>query len=71
MSANFDQKKGRALGVVRPYGDKKGQLGAKGPPLTDPASIDFSKKIQHISWHPKENMVALANHNCIFMFKGI
>lgn len=70
LSANFEQKKGRNLGYVRQYGDKKGMLGGKGGPLTDPASINFNKKVQHLSWHPTENLVALANHNCIFMFKG-
>ena len=70
LSANFDQKKGRNLGYVRQYGEKKGMLGGKGGPFTDPSTINFNKKVQHLSWHPSENLVALANHNCIFMFKG-
>ena len=32
--------------------------------------IDFTKKIRHLACHPTENIVALANHNCLFTFRG-
>ena len=52
LFANFEQKKGKSCGQVRQYGDKKGMLGAKGSQTTDPKSVDFSKKTQHLAWHP-------------------
>ena len=27
-------------------------LGAKGGPTTDPKTVDFNKKTQHLAWHP-------------------
>lgn len=34
-------------------------------------SIDFSKKILHSSWHPKENSVAIAATNNLFLFSTL
>lgn len=33
-------------------------------------SLDFTKKILHASWHPRENTVALAATNNLFLFQG-
>ena len=33
-------------------------------------SLDFTKKILHASWHPKESTVALAATNNLFLFQG-
>jgi serine/threonine-protein phosphatase 2A regulatory subunit B len=32
--------------------------------------LDFGKKIIHASWHPKENTIALAATNNLFLFQG-
>ena len=34
-------------------------------------SLDFSKKILHTSWHPKENIIAIAATNNLYIFHGI
>ncbi len=31
--------------------------------------LDFSKKILHIAWHPKDNIVALAATNNLYLFQ--
>lgn len=33
-------------------------------------SLDFTKKILHASWHPRENTVALAATNNLFLFSS-
>ena len=33
-------------------------------------SLDFSKKILHTSWHPKENIIAIAATNNLYIFHG-
>jgi serine/threonine-protein phosphatase 2A regulatory subunit B len=33
-------------------------------------ALDFSKKIIHASWHPRESTVALAATNNLFLFQG-
>lgn len=33
-------------------------------------SLDFSKKILHTSWHPKENIIAIAATNNLYIFNG-
>ena len=33
-------------------------------------ALDFSKKIIHASWHPREKTVALAATNNLFLFQG-
>ncbi len=42
-----------------------GKLGAKnGPRLRDAIqldTVDFNKKILHMSWHPKENTIAVSH----------
>ncbi|KAJ2999993.1 protein phosphatase 2A regulatory subunit cdc55 [Globomyces sp. JEL0801] len=34
-------------------------------------TLDFGKKIIHASWHPRENTVALAATNNLFLFQGM
>ena len=33
-------------------------------------SFDFTKKILHTSWHPKDNIVAVAATNNLYIFQG-
>ncbi|KAI3654470.1 hypothetical protein MP228_001189 [Amoeboaphelidium protococcarum] len=37
----------------------------------NPDTVDFSKKILHSSWHPKENSVAVAATNNLFLFSTL
>lgn len=32
-------------------------------------SLDYSRKVLHASWHPKENVLALCSTNNLFMFE--
>lgn len=33
-------------------------------------SLDYSKKILHVSWHPNANIIALAATNNLYIFEG-
>ena len=37
-------------------------------PPVDVDDIDFSKKVLHYSWHPKEDIVAVCGCNNLFLF---
>lgn len=32
-------------------------------------SLDFTSKILHTAWHPKDNVIAVAATNNLFLFK--
>ncbi|GAA5904457.1 protein phosphatase 2A regulatory subunit CDC55 [Sporobolomyces salmoneus] len=50
-------------------GGKKGAAGgANGKPIIDTENIDFNKKILHASWHPRENTIAIAATNNLFLY---
>lgn len=63
IEAKFEMKRGKLGGKMRKYQTNK-KLGA----LEGQGSIDFKKKIMNGTWHPKENTVALAFRNCIFLY---
>jgi hypothetical protein len=63
VQAMFDANRGKALGKIRKYAINK-----KLSPLESGArQPDFKKKIVSGCWNPKENTVALAFRNCIFL----
>jgi hypothetical protein len=65
LTTSFEAKRGKAAGAPRRYQPNKKLM----PQTTDtPAPIDFKKKVTQGCWSPKENMVALAFRNCIFMY---
>jgi len=65
LQTSFDLKRGKAARAPRKYNPNKKLL----PQTTDgPASIDFKKKVTQGCWNPKDNTVALAFRNCIFMY---
>lgn len=33
-------------------------------------SLDFAKKLLHVTWHPSENMFAMASSNNWYLFEG-
>ncbi|BGP24324.1 hypothetical protein Rt10032_c03g1552 [Rhodotorula toruloides] len=43
---------------------------AGGKPLIDTESIDYNKKILHASWHPRENTIAIAATNNLFIYSA-
>jgi serine/threonine-protein phosphatase 2A regulatory subunit B len=47
-------------------GNKGGANGVKTP--IDVDNIDFNKKILHASWHPREDTIAIAATNNLFLF---
>jgi len=54
-------KPGAKNGLTRPGGLRDGmQL----------ESLDFNKKILHASWHPKENTIAIAATNNLFLYSA-
>lgn len=61
LATNFEMKRGKTAGVVKKYNNNK-KL-APGEEV-----IDFKKKVMNGSWSPKENTVALAFRNCIFLY---
>jgi serine/threonine-protein phosphatase 2A regulatory subunit B len=61
LSASFENPKGTVIGTVHTEVDKK-------PPTL--ASFDFSRKIQQAAWHPSNQTIAVANHNCLYVFNG-
>ena len=63
LEAKFEMVRGKPGGKVRKYGANK-RLAA----LDGQGAIDFKKKIMNGCWHPKENTVALAFRNCIFLY---
>ena len=63
LEAKFEFKRGKQGGKVRKYTGNK-----KLPALEAQGSIDFKKKVMNGCWNPKENTVALAFINCIFMY---
>jgi hypothetical protein len=63
VQAQFDMKRGKPMGKARKYTANK-----KLPALDGHGAIDFKKKIINGCWHPKENTIALAFRNCIFLY---
>lgn len=63
LPANFDSKRGKAIAGPRRYGPNRKLL-----PVENPEAIDFKKKVMAGCWSPKENTIALAFRNCIFLY---
>lgn len=61
LEAVFGNKRGKPAAKTRQYNGKKL------PSLGDGAP-DLKKKALLNCWHPSENVIAVANHNCIFIF---
>lgn len=45
-----------------------GQTNAPNPKIQETENIDFSKRIMHASWHPREDTIAIAATNNLFLF---
>lgn len=63
LPANFDAKRAKILQPARRYGPNKKLM-----PSETSEPVDFKKKIMAGCWSPKENTVALAYRNCIFLY---
>ena len=62
VEAAFGNKRGKACSIDRQY------KGRKISALPDSPAPDLKKKVQLVDWHPTENIIAMGNHNCIFIF---
>ncbi|KAI7485487.1 Protein phosphatase PP2A regulatory subunit [Hortaea werneckii] len=69
-----------AQGAGNTVGGKKGSRANSPAPAggaqrmrkeTDADQIDFNKKILHMSWHPKEDSIAIAATNNLFVFSAL
>jgi serine/threonine-protein phosphatase 2A regulatory subunit B len=49
-------------------GSAKNKLGIAGRRREDNDPLDFNKKILHASWHPRDNITAVAATNNLFIF---
>ncbi|KAH9000338.1 protein phosphatase 2A regulatory B subunit [Lactarius akahatsu] len=73
LQADKSAFKAKKIGGPLP-GNK--QIGAKNgikPALKDPMqleTLDFNKKILHASWHPRENTIAIAATNNLFLYSA-
>lgn len=47
-----------------------GRKMSKREEATNAETLEYGKKIVHASWHPKENTIALAATNNLFLFQG-
>lgn len=47
---------------------KKNAAGKKKEEEINVDTIDFNKKVLHTSWHPKENIIAIAASNNLFVY---
>lgn len=63
LQADKSAFKAKRLGPAK----NKLTLGRNGK-RDDLDSIDFNKKILHASWHPKDNIIAVAATNNLFIF---
>lgn len=62
VQALFDQKRGKISGKARKYAPNK-----KLSPFEGSSQPDFKKKVFNGCWNPKDNTIALAFRNCIFL----
>ncbi len=62
LDAIFGNKRGKPCSKTRDYKGKKLE------PISGAPAPDLKKKVILTTWHPVDNIVAVANHNCIFLF---
>lgn len=60
---------GKKLGILGGGGGGNAGGNSKREDFLNSDSLDFGKKILHASWHPRENTVALAATNNLFLFQ--
>lgn len=69
-SAFKKTKTGASKGSKGLAGKGAAAKGANGKPAIDVDSIDFNKKILHASYHPRENIIAIAATNNVSLEPG-
>lgn len=62
IEAVFGNKRGKPCSKIREYNGKKIA------PISGASAPDLKKKVLLSKYHPVDNIVAVANHNCIFLF---
>lgn len=72
LQADKSAFKAKKMGGKGKGGAGKGKGGASASNVakqaSDVDSIDFNKKILHASWHPRENTIAIAATNNLFLY---
>ncbi|KAK5174328.1 protein phosphatase 2A regulatory subunit cdc55 [Saxophila tyrrhenica] len=86
LQADKSAFKAKKVGIPTPMNGKDGAAGGKkggsrgSSPAggaqrmrkeTDADQIDFNKKILHMSWHPREDSIAIAATNNLFVFSAL
>ena len=61
LEASFGNKRNAATGSYWYYADKQ---------TAAPPNLNFNQKVSQHTWHPFTNTVAVANHNCLFIYNG-
>ena len=64
LHADKNAFKEKRLGATK----NKLTLGRNSGKSNDTDAMDFNKKILHASWHPKDNVIAVAATNNLFIF---
>lgn len=64
----FKAKKTGGVKGAKGLGGKNAAKGVNGKTPIDVDSIDFNKKILHASYHPRENIIAIAATNNLFLY---
>ena len=39
--------------------------------MTDPNALDYDRKVLHLTWHPRQNCVAIAALNNLYIYNGV
>ena len=70
LQADKSAFKAKRIGGPLPgkQGVKNGQRGLREAMQLD--TLDFNKKILHASWHPRENTIAIAATNNLFLYSA-
>ena len=60
-------KRGKNVGQVRPYKGKR-VTGVLTNTNGEPIKADMTQRISLGAWHPRDNTVAVARHNSLFIY---
>mmetsp|Transcript_13600 Transcript_13600/g.42791 ORF Transcript_13600/g.42791 Transcript_13600/m.42791 type:complete len:472 (-) Transcript_13600:114-1529(-) len=56
--------------IIPKMSSKKTKGKSKTAEEVNPDAIDFTKKVLHTSWHPRENLIAIAASNNLFLYSA-
>ena len=70
LQADKSAFKAKKIGSTKNKGTGLSRKISKREEFNNVDALDFSKKIIHASWHPRESTIALAATNNLFLFQG-